>query len=251
MRYHILASGSKGNATIIECKSGRLLIDFGIALKEFSKKSEPLNIRLDDIDAILYTHNHTDHLLRDFKSIPRTKIYATKETFYEEGVNTIEPYKEYEIAGVKVFVLPTSHDAPNPVGFVLDDGEETLVYMTDTGYISDRNLTYMKDKNYYIIEANHNERMLLQTKRPYDLIQRILGDKGHLSNEASAHYVSEMVGPQTKDIVLAHLSEEANTPEVALQAFHKILLRKNIDTSKLNIFPAKQYELVSGGHFDC
>lgn len=250
MRYHILASGSKGNATIIETNKGRLLIDLGITLKEFTARLEPLNIKLDDIDAILYTHNHSDHFLRDFKKIPRNKIYCTKDTFYAEGVNSIEAYQEYVINGIKIYVLPTSHDAINSVGYVIEDGEESLVYMTDTGYISDRNISFMKDKTYYIIEANHNERMLLQTKRPYELIQRILGDKGHLSNEASAHYVSEMVGPNTKDIVLAHLSEEANTPEVALAAFHKILPRKNIDTSKLKILAAKQWELVSGGRFD-
>ncbi len=250
MRYYILASGSKGNATILECKKGRILVDFGITLKEFHNRTRDLNITLNDIDAIFYTHRHSDHFLRDYKSISKDKIFCTPETFNGLGVNVIEAYKQYEIAGFKVFVLPTSHDAENSVGFVFDDGGESLVYMTDTGYISDRNIEYMKNKNYYIIESNHNERMLLQTNRPYDLIQRILGDKGHLSNEASAHYVSEMVGPQTKDIILAHISEEANTPEVATAAFHKILLRKNIDTSLLNIKAARQWQVVKGGNFD-
>ena len=250
MKYYILASGSKGNATILECKKGRILVDFGIALKDFKAKTAPFNLSLDSIDAIFYTHSHSDHFLRDYKSIAKNKIYCTPETFFHEDVNIIEPYKEYEVAGFKIFVLPTSHDAQGSVGFVFDDGEESLVYMTDTGYISDRNIEYMKDKNYYIIESNHNERMLLQTKRPYELIQRILGDKGNLSNEASAHYVSEMVGPKTREIILAHLSEEANTPDVALAAFHKILLRKNIDTSTLSIIAAKQYEAIHGGKLD-
>ena len=95
-------------------------------------------------------------------------------------------------------VLPTSHDAKDSVGFIFDDGEESLAFMTDTGYISDKNISLMKNKTYYIIEANHNERMLLKTNRPYVLIQRILSDTGHLSNEASAHYVAEMDWGKTR-----------------------------------------------------
>lgn len=90
-------------------------------------------------------------------------------------------------------VLPTSHDARDSAGFVVDDGEKRLVYMTDTGYISEHNQTLMKDANFYILESNHNVRMLLKTNRPYDLIQRILGDEGHLSNEDSAMYASELL----------------------------------------------------------
>lgn len=250
MRYYILASGSKGNATVLECKGGRILIDLGLPLSDFNKRLSQYNLSIEDIDAVFYTHSHTDHFLRDYKSIDKHKIYATKETFNNPLINFIEPYSSYSVAGFNVLVLPISHDAENPVGFVIDDGEESLVYMTDTGYISDQNINYMKDKNYYIIEANHNERMLLQTNRPYVLIQRILGDKGHLSNEASAHYVAEMVGDKTKEIILAHLSEEANTPEIALAAFNKILPKKDIDISKINIRAAKQYLPISGGNFD-
>ncbi|MGE4341610.1 MAG: MBL fold metallo-hydrolase [Bacilli bacterium] len=250
MRYYILASGSKGNATVLECKQGRILIDLGLPLGDFSRRLSEFNLTIDDIDAVFYTHSHTDHFIRAYKRIDKHKIYATKETFNHPDINFIEPYESYQVAGFTIFVLPISHDAENPVGFVIDDGKQSLVYMTDTGYISDQNIGYMKNKTYYIIEANHNERMLLQTSRPYVLIQRILGDKGHLSNEASAHYVAEMVGENTKEIVLAHLSEEANTPEVALAAFHKILPRKDVDISRIQIKAAKQYLPVSGGSCD-
>ncbi len=250
MRYYILASGSKGNATVIECKQGRILIDLGLPLTDFNKRLAPYHLSIKDIDAVFYTHNHTDHLLRDYKTIERHKIYATKKTLADPEINTIEAYQTYEVAGFEIFVLPTSHDAPDSVGFIISDGEESMAYMTDTGYISDRNISYMKDKTYYIIEANHNERMLLQTSRPYVLIQRILGDKGHLSNEASAHYVAEMVGPTTKEIILAHLSEEANTPDVALAAFKKILPKKDVDITNINIIAAKQWESITGGSFD-
>lgn len=250
MKFYILASGSKGNATVIECDQGRILIDLGIPLSELNRRLDIYHLSIEDIDAVLYTHNHSDHLIRDFKTIDKAKIYATKETFNQPGVNFITPYQGFFVAGFDIFVLPTSHDAVNSVGFIIKDKTQSLAYMTDTGYISDRNISYMKNMTYYIIEANHNERMLLQTDRPYVLIQRILGDKGHLSNEASAHYVAEMVGPETKEIILAHLSEEANTPEVALAAFHKILKKKYIDIESIDIRAAKQWEPISGGSDD-
>jgi len=250
MRYYILASGSKGNATVLECKQGRILIDLGLTLIDFNKRLATFDLSLSDIDAIFYTHKHSDHFYRDYKTIDKKIIYTTKETFNHPDINLIEPYNEYNVAGFNILVLPTSHDAPNSVGFVIDDGEESMAYMTDTGYISDKNISFMKNKTYYFIEANHNERMLLQTDRPYVLIQRILGDKGHLSNEASAHYVAEMVGEKTKEIILAHLSEEANTAEIALSAFRKILPKKNIDISEIEIKAAKQYIPISGGQSD-
>jgi phosphoribosyl 1,2-cyclic phosphodiesterase len=95
---------------------------------------------------------------------------------------------------------------------VIENGNQKLVYMTDTGYISQANMAYMKNADYYVIESNHNVRMLLQTDRTFTLIQRILGDTGHLSNEDSAMYLTELVGDKTKEIFLAHLSEEANAP---------------------------------------
>ncbi len=250
MRYYILASGSKGNATVIECKAGRILIDLGLALSDFNRRLAKFNLTLDDIDAVIYTHNHRDHFLRDYVKISKNKIYATRQTFTHPDINIITPYTSFSVGGFNLFVLPTSHDAPDSVGFVIDDGEESMVYMTDTGYISDRNISYMKNKQYYIIESNHNERMLLQTKRPYVLIQRILGDKGHLSNEASAHYIAEMVGENTREIILAHLSEEANTPDVAIAAFKKILPKKDIDITHISIRAAKQYEPIWGGRLD-
>lgn len=250
MRYYVLASGSKGNATVLECEHGRILIDLGLPLVELKKRLATFDLQLEDIDAIFYTHYHRDHLYHDYKKINKNIIYATKGTFDRPEVNCIEPFCSYQIAGFNVLVLPTSHDAKDSVGFIFDDGEESLAFMTDTGYISDKNISLMKNKTYYIIEANHNERMLLKTNRPYVLIQRILSDTGHLSNEASAHYVAEMVGENTKEITLAHLSEEANSPEVALSAFKKILPRKDIDISKIEIKVAKQYLPICGGKFD-
>lgn len=249
MKFYIIASGSKGNATLVADHDHILLVDMGITLRKLKEGLASTPYRFEDISAVLFTHDHSDHLAgKDFFSVD--KRYAAKGTCDVLPEHELNVYSSYEIQGFKVTVLPTSHDAVNPVGFVFEIGEEKLVYMTDTGYISERNMTYMKNANYYIVESNHNIKMLLKTNRPYDLIQRILGDYGHLSNEDSAMYVSEMIGDKTREVVLAHLSEEANTPEVALATYFRIFRKRLIDLDGINIHAASQHELVVGGNFE-
>ena len=144
---------------------------------------------------------------------------ASKCGFTPQLEGLEELYKKYNIAGFDITILATSHDAKNPIGFVIEADNQKLIYMTDTGYISERNLKYMQNPDYICIESNHNVKKLFETSRPAYLIMRILGDEGHLSNEDSAMYMSEIIGENTKEIVLMHLSEEANTPELALNTF--------------------------------
>ncbi len=246
MEYYVLASGSKGNATIIASHGHVLLIDMGLSLKKFKEQLALTPYTKDDIEAILVTHDHSDHTL-GLKYLSSIPIFTGQGTWKIDESCELEPYHDYQIAGFNIQVLPTSHDAINPMGFVLDDGEEKLVYMTDTGYVSERNLNYMQNANYYIFESNHNVRMLLATQRTYELKQRILGDEGHLSNEDSAYYLSQCVGEKTKEIVLAHLSEEANDPQVALEAITRIFRNQHLDVDKYVIRLASQYQMISGG----
>ena len=113
--------------------------------------------------------------------------------------------------------------------------------------IPEKTLSKMKNADYYIIESNHNIKKLHQTNRPAHLKLRILSDQGHLNNEASAIYMTELVGPKTKEIILAHLSEEANTPELALAAYKKIFQKSHISLEGINLHCASQREIVLGG----
>ncbi|HAV19961.1 MAG TPA: MBL fold metallo-hydrolase [Firmicutes bacterium] len=247
MRFYIIASGSKGNSTLITDGATNLLIDMGLTKKWLLEGLSQTPIGFNDIHFALFTHDHGDHASGQ-KFLPIEKRYATKGSVELLEGHELEHYKSIKLGTFTITPLPTSHDANDGVGFLIFDGRQTLVYMTDTGYISNANMSYMKNADYYIIESNHNVKMLLQTDRTFTLIQRILGDTGHLSNEDSAMYMSELLGDRTKEIILAHLSEEANDPEVALKAHLKIYQRKYIDIDKIRIVPAKQYELVSGGH---
>lgn len=249
MKFYILASGSKGNCTLLTHRGQYLLIDMGLALNDFYTRLEQTKIPLENIQAIFYTHSHTDHL-RDFKSIPKDVCFGSKETLMSleaREENILEAYQTYELYGFKITPLELSHDRPGTFGYIFAADDEKLVYITDTGFINTKNLNLIKNATYYIIESNHNVRMLLKTDRPFELIQRILSDYGHLSNEDSAMYMSEVVGPNTKQIILAHLSEEANTPELALDAYHRIFLRQRVDISKYQVFPAQQWKMTVGG----
>lgn len=246
MKYFILASGSKGNATIIKGPQTKILIDMGLSLKQFNERLARFALESKNINATLFTHSHSDHLNANYASITPDQLYAPPGVLPNGAafipVNNYEPFFINEL---KITALPTSHDAINAVGYVIEMDDQKIVLMTDTGYISSRNLRYMENADVYIIEANHDVEMLLATNRPFPLKQRILGDSGHLSNEESAHYIAEVIGSKTKEVVLAHLSEEANTPTTAVDTFKEIFKKYRI-SEKVVIKVANQHEPING-----
>lgn len=248
MKILNIQSGSKGNATIIESDGCLLLIDMGISLTHLINGLQSIGKRLIDIDALLLTHCHCDHTsgIRYLDPLP---IFCTSGTWEANNVNYICPFKTFMIKNTKIIPLEASHDAKNTIGYILEDKDSKFVYLTDTGYIPQETLNFIKNADYYMIEANHDRKMLLQTNRPRELKLRILSDVGHLSNEDSAMYMSQVVGDRTKEIILSHLSEEANTPEKALDAFQRIFSKRKIKLDKIYLHCANQHECTVGG--DC
>ena len=246
MRFVVIESGSKGNATLVIDKGRVLLIDMGVGLRVLKEALCKENFNTYNISALLLTHEHWDHTC-GIKYLPPIPIYCTKETFSSENVNEIEPYNEFVIDHFRIFPISTSHDVKNPVGFVINNNLETLVYLTDSGKITVKTLQKIKNADYYIIESNHDPEMLMATNRPMILKRRILSTKGHLSNEQSATYMTKLVGDKTKEIVLAHLSEEANSPDVALNTYNEVFKNANISTEKIKIYCANQHYSVEGG----
>lgn len=246
MKLIVVESGSKGNATLVIDEGRILLIDMGVTLTSLKNALSTINKTPLDIDAVLVTHNHVDHV-KGMKYIEPCPIYCVPGVYQSRNTNDITPYEKFMIEHFAITPIRASHDAINTVGFVIKNKNEKLVYLTDTGMIPDRSLSKMKNADYYIIEANHNIKKLHQTNRPASLKLRILSDEGHLSNEASAIYMSELVGKNTKEIILAHLSEEANTPELALKAYTKVFNKCHIDLEKINLHCASQREMVFGG----
>lgn len=244
MEFHVLASGSKGNATFIYEDGCGILIDCGIARKQLLFKLKKLGFSETDITYVFLTHDHYDHN-KNIHIFNQDIVFTSRNNIDDiDDYHTLIPYEHRQFGIFDVLTLKTSHDASDPIGFIFST-QETLLYMTDTGYVSQKNRKYMHNLDYYIIESNHDIEMLMNTKRPLFLKNRILNDKGHLNNEYSAKLMSELIGDKTKEIVLAHLSQEANTPEKAMETYLKIFQEQNISFKNIKI--ASQVNVVSGG----
>lgn len=244
MEYHILASGSKGNSAFVYDNNTGILIDCGISKKQLVYKLSTLGFILEDIDYVLLTHDHYDHN-KNIHIFDTNIVYAGKGCLKEQkDTHILIPYQEICLKGIHIMPLPLSHDATSPLGFVLK-GQESLLYLTDSGYVSQKNKEYLYNMDYYIIESNHDVEMLMATNRPLFLKNRIYGDEGHLNNEYSAYLMASVLGDNTKEIVLAHLSDQANSPEVALQTYQRIFVSEGCDFKNIRV--ASQVNIVSGG----
>ncbi len=247
MLVSVLASGSEGNSTLIKFNNHAILIDIGMNLKYITEKLAEHNTLPEEIDYIFVSHVHKDHIsaLKTFINKYDPIICLGEKMFLE--LDYLEDYKkiniifdEIDIDDMHIDILKTSHDTTDSRGFIFTHHNSSLVYITDTGYINARYFEKLRNKNLYIWESNHDVEMLLHGKYPKWLQNRILSDKGHLSNQASSFYLSKLIGPNTKKVILAHLSHENNTPDLAIATLKKTLKENNIDFS--NITYAHQRE---------
>ena len=243
--FVVVGSGSKGNATLLFDEETLIQIDMGLPMRRITSALESIKKNKSDLQGILITHEHTDHIKNLSMYKGKVPIYASKGTI-DYFDHEVVPFDSFEIGTLSVIPFMTSHDAANPVGYVIISGKTKLVYLTDSGYVPEESLDYLKDADYYIMESNHDLKMLMKSNRPAVLKRRIKGDEGHLSNVDSAIYLSELVGPKTKEIYLAHLSEECNLPELALEAYRKTFKKKEVPYD-INIICLKQNEAVRGG----
>lgn len=250
MKYFVLASGSQGNSTFIDFEGIGVLIDCGISRKQLIYRLSLHGYDLSHIHYVLLTHDHYDHS-KNIHVFDKKMIYAPSGCY--EGLaddHYLKPYDILTFDGFTMIPLKTSHDATNGVGFEFICNQQRLIYMTDTGYVSSKNASYMIDADYYIIESNHDVEMLMNTNRPMSLKNRILSDKGHLSNLDSAHLMSRLIGDNTKEIILAHLSREANTKELALKTYSEVFNERQISLDHLKLKVASQIDVVCGGDID-
>lgn len=245
LKYYVLASGSKGNATLVVCNDTILMIDCGVSKQYLTKQLNDIGYQFDDIQYLLLTHDHGDHkkFIHHFKD---KLIIADTRSFDKPDIE-IQDYQSIQLNQVTIMPIPLSHDSSSIHGLVIETKTQKLVYLTDTGYLPNPLIESISDADYYIIESNHDPELLMKSKRPYFLKQRILSDKGHLSNQDSALIGTQVVGGNTKEIVLAHLSEEANTPESALNTWNNMMETKQIDYRKVTIRVACQTGIVKGG----
>lgn len=234
-----LASGSKGNCIYIGTDQTKILIDAGISTRAVKLRLQEINVALEDIDAILITHDHGDHIqglkvlaytmgipllanhetakgiVQHFHDCPKFKIFSTGETF-EFGDMEIHP-----------FSIP--HDTMDPVAFTIKTGGLKLGFCADLGFVTSLVRTELKSCNYLYLEANHEPSMVHSSARPMVYKQRVLSRSGHLSNKECGELLSEIAESQLKHVHLAHLSSECNSPEVALSVIRSILEKRGIN----------------------
>ena len=225
MRFLTLASSSAGNASLLSCGETHLLIDAGISCLRLRRSLAELGLTLEDLSALLITHAHNDHIAGLATLVKRVSlpILCTPETgrqicYRVAGVASmlrpIQPGGTTQVADCRITSIPTSHDIPGSTGFRLDWAGRSVGYLTDTGIIPQQAQALL-GADLLVLEANHDVETLLSGPYPYYLKERVLGRWGHLSNEAAAQFAAQAARCGTGDIILAHLSKENNTPQMA------------------------------------
>lgn len=248
MKVCVLSSGSKGNSTLVITDKVKILIDLGTTTSYVEAALNNLNVDVKGISHILITHSHADHIkglkvfikrynpvilvTEDMKNVLEKELGNFRYEYYED--------KKAIIGDLTVNVIKTSHDAEESIGFVLTNNNSSMVYITDTGYINQKYFKILSNNNLYVLESNHDIKMLMDGPYPYYLQQRVRGDKGHLSNKQASDYLCKFIGDNTKKIVFAHISEHNNSYEKVIETFNEELSKNDMKFDDVLI--AKQNE---------
>lgn len=235
MRVVVLGSSSSGNSTFVEINNVKFLIDAGLQFGDTKNKLNEINVSPEELDFIIVTHAHIDHVrsIHSFNRVYNIPIYISLETLNEynkkDYLKDVILFDEIDkIMGIDFIKIPISHDRKG-FGFVFEYGNESLFYMADTGMIHSKYHNLIKNKTVYLIESNHDVLMEMNGTKDYMTKVRNIGDMGHLSNEDCAKYLNHFIGPNTKEIILIHISEHDNTYDKAFE-----VNRNEID-KKINI----------------
>ncbi len=246
MKLTILGSGSNGNASYVETDETRLLIDVGFSGRQIRQRLAALARVPENLTAILITHEHSDHIcgLAAIAEKARIPVYCNRATM-DEIKRTLSVNLDFRlfVAGggfdvgdisVETFSIP--HDAQDPVGFVLHTNNVKIGFATDLGHVTKLVLERIRKTNALVLESNHDVKMLQDcVRRPWSLKQRILSRHGHLSNEAAADCVSEIMSVELRHLYLGHLSRDCNKPELAQRVMSKRLETMGATHVQLNI----------------
>ena len=251
----MLASGSKGNAALISTDSQRFLVDVGISCRELVKRMQQVGASPEELDGVFVTHEHVDHVkgIVTFAKKYQVPLYASQGTWravfsrYPElnRANCRLTGQRLLVGDVSIACFATSHDAAQPQGysFLWRSGGTKCTYVTDTGFVTPAVREAVQGSDVLILEANHDVEMLKNGSYPYELKQRILGTRGHLSNNTAGQFLLQLE-KMPRRIFLAHLSEQNNLPKLALDTVKNILdSKKRLQETKLLV--ANQHQPVA------
>ena len=247
IEFSILGSGSKGNSVFLKINGYSFLFDCGLSCKQVELRLESIGVSPSSIDAVFLSHEHDDHIrsIHTFSKRYKVPVITSEKTFKagkleDKGVKDrvfVESGKVFsEFKGVDIFFMPISHDAADPVGFVVYSNGTKFGLITDLGYPTELVAHELKNCNALVVESNHDPELLKLSNYPWELKQRIASRKGHLSNGDCAKLVERVVSDKTSYIVLAHLSEENNNPDIALMNVLRVVkgMPISVDVAKQN-----------------
>ena len=243
MDLRTLASGSSGNCLLLSAQGRHILVDAGISCRRITKALAGLSLAPKDLSAIFITHEHSDHiaglstLTRHFPIPIYTSPGTARQLCYrmaglEDLIRPVQPGESLETGPFGVSSFPTSHDAAEPMGFVFAHQGRRAAVVTDLGVVTPNVLEGVLGAHLVVCEANHDMDLLRSGPYPYPLKARILGDRGHLSNEAGADLAGACAQAGARTILLSHLSQQNNTPALALRAAQAALRRAGVDPDR-------------------
>ncbi|HUA64144.1 MAG TPA: MBL fold metallo-hydrolase [Verrucomicrobiae bacterium] len=251
VKFCVLASGSSGNAALLVTESTRILVDAGLSMKELARRMESIGEDLTRLDAILITHEHTDHVSglpvlarsitppsgragRLHACIYLSRLTAPSIDFGETRPSRVEEFQAgaaFPIGNVEVRSFSIPHDAVDPVGFVLESQGVRIGIATDLGYIPESVKFHLRRTDLLLLEANHDLDMLKVGPYPWSVKQRVMSRVGHLSNSAMADFLIEDLDSCTHQLVLGHLSEHNNHPAIVQVMASQSLEQRGLRTS--------------------
>lgn len=251
MKITVLGSGSKGNATLVRTEATCLLIDAGLGIRQLEQRLRDTGTAPEDVQAVFLTHEHGDHAagLSRFTTRYHVPVYLSKRLIARrkeisvlkgiQGLCPIERGSVTELGNLKIKAFPVLHDTVDPLGFSLENNGAKFAYVTDLGFVTPEVIENLKEADALVVEFNHDVTMLKEGEYPEWLKERVLGNQGHISNEQAGQLLSEVVDGRCQHIFLAHLSENNNTPGLALEAARRAL---ETATSEPSVNVAPQHE---------
>lgn len=262
MRVTILASGSSGNITLLETERTRLLVDAGLGKRETLARLAAAEANVDRLDGILITHEHSDHCsgLPQMLGLWKAPLYVTEPTMDAmsralpdtltkrlRGVEAVHAGQQFMIGDIDVHAFAIPHDAADPVAFTFRANGCKFAIVTDLGYLPELVKVHLRDADCLVLESNHDLDMLKVGPYPWVVKQRVLSRTGHLSNHAVSEFLSDPDGfdGRARYLVLAHISQENNNPEVVRISAEEALGRRPMEcafTGKL-LLASQQYPL--------
>ncbi|MEJ2471693.1 MAG: MBL fold metallo-hydrolase [Desulfuromonadales bacterium] len=254
MKVCLLASGSRGNAMLVDSGRTRLLIDAGLSARNIRQRLAQVGIDSGSITALLVTHEHSDHirglgpLVRqlDLPVYLQTDLArALPDVGKSSCVHEFADGETFTVQDVSIRPFAVTHDALTPVGFVISDATGKLGIATDLGVVTRLVTDCLQGCQTLVIETNHDEAMLRDGPYPWTLKQRVRSNHGHLSNSAGSTLLQDLLWPGLETVFLGHLSETNNRPELALAAVNRVLAGQSICAPQVLV--GEQHRVVRCG----